>query len=215
MAPGNLHPDPSDAPAASGTSEVVERFRPTSGRLTGALGLVVAGVVLLVGVVERDRGFPLWLIAAAVLAAVLVWTSMLRPGLWATREHLVMRNMLETVTIPLAAIESYNVRQVLVVLAGDRRHVSTVLGRSWRNVALGNRRVRPGADGTLPTELPYVDWAQERLGQLIDDARAAAGVRVGSPEQVALGAAVRREPAWLPIAAVAASVAALVVTVLL
>lgn len=214
MAPGNLHPDPFDAPADAGGGEVVERFRPTSGRLTGALGLVVAGTVLLVGVVERDQGFPLWLMAVAVLAAVLVWTSMLRPALWATREHLVMRNMLETVTIPLAAVESYQVRQVLVVLAGDRRHVSTVLGRSWRKVALGNRRVRPGSDGSLPAELPYVDWAQERLGQLVDDARAAAGVRVGSPEQVALGAAVRRERAWLPIATLVVSVAALVVTVL-
>lgn len=214
MTAGNPRESAPNPSSDSVEEEVVERFRPTSGRITAALGLVLAGAVVVVGLVELDRGFPEWLIAVAVLGAVLTWASMLRPALWATREQLVMRNMLDTVHIPLAGIESWTVRQVLVVLADDRRFVSTVLGRSWRRVALGNRRAKRQEDGRQVTELPYVDWAEQRLAQLVDDARAAAGVRVGTREQIALGAGVRREPAWLPIGLVAAALLAVVVTLL-
>ena len=91
------------------------------------------------------------MIAGAVLAAVLAWASMLRPALWATPDHLVMRNMLETVHVPLAAIEQLAVRQVLAVRAGDRRYVSTVVGRPLRKAmrpgrsgSAARRRARPG-----------------------------------------------------------------------
>lgn len=214
MTAGNPRESAPKPSSDSVEEEVVERFRPTSGRITAALGLVLAGAVVVVGLVELDRGFPEWLIAVAVLGAVLTWASMLRPALWATREQLVMRNMLDTVHIPLAGIESWTVRQVLVVLADDRRFVSTVLGRSWRRVALGSRRAKTQADGRQVTELPYVDWAEQRLAQLVDDARAAAGVRVGTKAQIALGAGVRREPAWLPIGLIAAALLAVVVTFL-
>jgi hypothetical protein len=98
----------------------VERFQPTSGRLTAVLVLLLAGVVVVVGVADWGSiGAPV--VAGAVLAAVLAWASMLRPALWATDDELVMRNMLETVHVPLAAVEQLAVRQVLAVRAGDKR----------------------------------------------------------------------------------------------
>ena len=86
------------------------------------------------------------MVAGAVLAAVLAWASMLRPALWVAGEHLVMRNMLETVHVPLAAIEQLAVRQVLAVRAGDKRYVSTVVGRPWR------KAVRTRRPGSAPAE---------------------------------------------------------------
>ena len=44
---------------------------------------------------------------------------------------------------------------------------------------------------------------------LVDKARNREGVRPGSPEQLALPDAVRREPAWLPIALITGAVVVL------
>jgi hypothetical protein len=54
--------------------------------------------------------------------------------------------------------------------------------------------------------MPYVDFVENRLHDLVDRARTRHGVRPGSPEQLALPDAVRREPARLPIALIVAAV---------
>ena len=197
------------------TGDPVEKFRPTSGRVTGIIALLLAIAVAGIGVVDRGRGFPSPVVAGAVLGGVLAWASMLRPALWLTSTDLVMRNMLETVHLPLAAIEEMAVRQVLAVSAGDRRYVSTALGRSWRKTLTSSAPGGAAPDGTRPvTDLPYVDFVEQRLRQRVDDARDAAGVRRGSEEQLALADGVRREPAWLPIGLIGAAAVALVVTLL-
>jgi hypothetical protein len=139
---------------------------------------------------------------------------MLRPALWATEEHLVMRNLAETVHIRLAAVEELAVRQVLAVRATDRRFVSTVVGRSWRKALAARRTAASGGAGPQQG-MPYADFVDDRLHELVDDARRAAGVRPGSAEQLALPDAVRREPAWLPVSLIALAVLVLVVSFLL
>lgn len=197
---------------------VVERFHPTSGRVTGWMTVVLATVVVVAGVAYADDGFPLWVAALGLLVGVLAWAAMLRPALWATHEHLVMRNLAETVHIRLAAVEEMAVRQVLAVRAGDRRFVSTVVGRTWRKTL--QSRHRPGGVDTgevaAPTEgMHYADFVENRLFDLVEKARSRAGVRPGSREQLALTDAVRREPAWLPIGLIAAALVVLAVTFLL
>ena len=198
------------APLQDGDGEVVERFHATSGRITGCLTVVASALVVAAGLAYLDDGFPAWVAAAALLVGVVGWTAMLRPALWVTREHLVMQNMFETVHIRLAAVEEMAVRQVLAVRAGDRRLVSTVVGRTWRKALLARRR--PGASGETQEGMSYADFVENRLHHLADDARAAAGVRPGSKEQLALPDAVRREPAMLPVALVVASVLVLLVS---
>ena len=111
---------------------VVERFQPTSGRFSGWAAVLLSAAVVVAMVAYLDDGFPAGVGGVALLVGVLSWATMLRPALWATEEHLVMRNLAETVHIRLAAVEELAVRQVLAVRAGDRRLVSTVLGRTWR-----------------------------------------------------------------------------------
>lgn len=193
----------------------VERFHPTSGRATGWMTVVMAAVVVVAGLAYLDEGFPGWVIGAALLVGVTAWAAMLRPALWVSEEHLVMRNLAETIYIRLAAVEELAVRQVLAVRAGDRRWVSTVVGRSWRK-AIGARRPSSAPGETLPQDgMPYADFVETRLHDLVDRARTAAGVRAGSTEQLALPDAVRREPALLPLGLIAASAVVLVVTLLL
>ena len=196
------------APLQDHSDDVVERFHPTSGQVTGWLAVVGSAVVALVGLAYLDDGFPPWVVGLALLVGVLAWAAMLRPALWATDEHLVMRNLVETVHIRLAAVEEMAVRQVLAVRAGDRRWVSTVVGRSWRKAVTA----RPSASGEAREGMAYPDFVETRLYDLVDQARAAEGVRPGSKEQLALPDAVRRTPDRLPIALIAAAALVLVVS---
>lgn len=191
---------------------VVERFHATSGRVTGWLAIALAAVVVLAGLAYRDEGFPAWVTGAALLGGVVAWAAMLRPALWVTDEHLVMRNLAETVHIRLAAVEEMALRQVLAVRADDRRWVSTVVGRPWRK-AMNTRRAQVGKSETTEG-MPYADYVEHRIYELVDAARSAAGVRAGSPEQLALPDAVRREPARLTLALMALAVLVLVVSFL-
>ena len=198
----------SDTPAREGaTPQPVERFQPTSGRILGVIALVAVLAIVVIGVVDRDHGFPAPVVTGALVFGVLVWAAMLRPRVWATREHLVMRNMLHTVSIPLAAIETVVVRQVLAVSAGDNRFVSPAVGKSWRQTLRSNKQ---GERDTATASYPV--FVEERISQLADDARAQQGVRRFSDEQVALAAGVRRQWAWPEIAALAACVMAFVAT---
>ncbi len=190
---------------------VVERFQPTSGRFSGWAAVLLSAAVVVAMVAYLDDGFPAWVGGVALLVGVLSWATMLRPALWATEEHLVMRNLAETVHIRLAAVEELAVRQVLAVRAGDRRLVSTVLGRSLRR-SMKSRRAAPSSEDGPQEGMRYVDWAEHRLRELVDAARGRAGVAVGSEEQRALPDAVRREPAIVSLALIAVAAVLLVVS---
>jgi hypothetical protein len=180
-----------DPKGGSGADEPVERFQPTSGRIMGTIALVLVSAIVVIGVLDREHGFPLPVVLGAVVFGILVWAAMLRPRVWATGDDLVMRIMLNTAHIPLAAIEQVAVRQVLAVSAGERRFVSPAIGRSLRQTLKSNRT------SAQPTATPsYPVFVEERISQLADDARTQRGVRRFSEEQVALGAEVRTSWAW-------------------
>jgi hypothetical protein len=185
------------------------RFRPTSGLIMGSLAVIAALVV--VGIVVADPGaMPPEVIAGAVLIGVLGWATMLWPRLSVTSDDLVLRNVVETVRVPLAAIEALAVRQVLAVRAGDKRYVSTALGRTWRKTMVGDKpATRKDAD--LPiTEVDYVDYVEKEIRDRMERARASAGITLLSDEQLSLASGVRRQPAWLPIVLIVGSVLAVV-----
>lgn len=190
------------------------RFRPTSGRVMGSLAVIAASVVVVLAAVDPGS-VPPSVTAGAVLLGVLGWATMLRPRVAVTSEHLVLRTMVEHVRVPLAAIEELAVRQVLAVRVGDRRYVSTAIGKSWRKAMVGDRNAtRKDADRPV-TEVAYPDYVEQEIRNRMESARAAAGVRLLSDEQLSLASGVRREPAWLPIVLIAASVLGLLLAVLL
>ena len=207
----------------------VERFSPTSGRLSGVVALLVCGGVVVLGLFVDDSGVAPWGTALAVFGGVLSWVALLRPGMGLTDRSLVLRNMLETVSIPLPAIDSVAVQQVTAIGVGDKRYVSAAVGRSRRAVREDSRvprgkpsRSRFGGLGfgvlslnvedPLPAErrtnVPravqsYGYFVQERILRAVADAK----VRPATDDEV------ERRPAWVEIALLVITALATVVLV--
>ncbi len=191
---------------------VVERFPATSGRLSGVLGLVLVSVFFVLSVLAWSPETPLGVAILSVLGGVLIWAALLRPGVWVTGRDLVMRSIFHTDRIPLAAIESVVITQVLTVRTAQRRYVSPAVGYTVRQ----NVKIRFRSRNTPPPSETVVAQAfvESRIGHLAEEARDRLGVRRGSPEQAALAAGVRREWAWPELGAVALLAAGFVVWLL-
>ena len=207
-----------------------ETFDVTNGRVTGVLVLVMCALVVVFGVMEAPAHVAVPLVLGAVFVAVLAWASMLRPRVWLTSGDLVLRTMLETVRLPLEAIENVAVRRFLAVGVGGKRYACPAVSRSLRRVARSEMRWRPAA--TLgpfspgasaapgdtvqadPGELYYPDFVEQQIQRRAREAREAAGIEDRSDEQLAAAAGVRREPAWPVIAALAVTGVAFVVSLL-
>jgi hypothetical protein len=200
-------PEQQDDPA---DEAVVERFQATSGRISGVLGLLTAGAVIVLALTAWDAGTALGVAIVAVLGALLVWVALLRPALWVTSRDLVMRGMFHTDRVPLAAISRVRVTQVLTVTVGERSMVSPVVGYSLRQMTKGRLQARGGLEqphlGGLeapesetsrpPESQVHQAFVETRIEHLARSARDRAGLRPGSPEQLALAADVRRTWAW-------------------
>ena len=181
----------------------LDHFPPTGGRVHGVVGLVMAAGFLGMWALDRDD-VPDPLAAAALVGGVLFWAALLRPRVSVSRETLHLRNMLETVHLPLAAIDELVVGHVLMLRVGDKKFVSPAIGRKPREV---RRVARPG-----PTTVDYVDHVEGRLRSLVADARTRHGVGACSDETKAPALGVRRDPAWPEIVALGAAILLFVLT---
>lgn len=190
------------------------RFRPTSGRIMGSLAVVAASTVVAIALADRTA-VPASVVAGAVLLGVLGWASMLWPRVSVTAEDLVLRTMVEYQRLPLAAVENLAVRQVLAVRVGDKRYVSTAVGKPWRKAMVGDRpSTRKDSDRPV-TEVAYADYVEQEIRKRMEHARAVVGVGLLSDEQLALAAGVRRQPAWLPIGLMTVATLGLLAAILL
>jgi len=189
--------------------DVVENFRPTSGRIMGVIALAMVAAVVLIGLLDREQGFPPVVMWAALCVGVVVWAAMLRPRLWVTTSDVVMRNMFSTVWVPLVAVEQVVVRQVVALKAGDQRFVSPSVGKSWRQTLKSSKEPKPGATQSYPA------FVEERLHQLTEEARAKSGVKLLSDEQLALADGVRRSWAWPEIAVLVVTFVGFVVALII
>ena len=186
----------------------VEKFAPNGGTAVAVLGAIVILGFLVGWAVEPDE-VPLWVPGATLLGGVVLYTSTVRPRVLVVGHELVLRNMLSTAYIPLAAIEELAVRQVLAVKAGDKRYVCAGVGRSLRQAMKGSAVQRAREEmGGLRGEVAavrepgmnYADFVEIRIQELINEDRARRGIAKFSPEADELAEQARREPAWPEIA---------------
>lgn len=186
--------------------EQTEWFTALGARVTGVVGLVVVGAVVLLGVTGVGGAFHPAAYAVCGLVAVVIWVVLLRPGIGLGEEWLILRNPLSTVHLPLAAIEQVAVGQWLAVLVGGRRYTNSGVGRSGRQAR---------KDDGLPGETlqrSFGGIVEMRIERRAENARSRLRITRSSEEQAALAAEVRREPARVEIGLIAVLALAVVVT---
>jgi hypothetical protein len=202
----------------------VEKFAPNGGTAISVIGGLVALGFIVAWAVDRDQ-VPLWVPAIALFGGLVLYTSTVRPRVLVQGRELVLRNMLTTVYIPLAAIEEIAVRQVLAVRAGGKRYVCAGVGRTLRQAMKGSavqraREEMGGLRGELASAtvrepgMNYADFVEIRLQELINEDRMRRGVKRFSPEVDELAKLIRRELAWPEIAGLVATAAFFVAAVL-
>lgn len=216
---------------AQTTGEIV-RFRPTNGRLMGILGLLVCAGAAVGFALSGSAAWAVSGVLACVLAGVLIWASMLRPGVSASSGRLHLTNLFEHVDIPLASIESVEVRRYLLVRSGGKSYICPAVSRSLRKIVrsrmkwtggsnnlggpgdVSQRMGRLATESTTVPDLAYADFVEQRITQLADDDRARHGIEPRSEEEYELGAQVVRRPAWPVIVAIVVLAVAFVVSLL-
>ena len=208
--------------ATDQSDAAVEKFAPNGGTVIAVIGGLVALGFIVGWAVDTDE-VPIWVPAVALFGAIVVYTSTVRPRVRVERRELVLRNMLSTVYLPLAAIEEVAVQQVMAVKAGGKRYVCAGVGRSLRQAMKGSamqkaREQVGGLRGELAAikepGMNYADFVEMRILELVNEDRMRRGVKRFSAEADELAKQVRREPAWPEIAAMAASAVFVVVAFL-
>ncbi len=168
---------------------------------------------------------PLWVPAVALFGAVVVYLSTVRPRVRVEGRELVLRNMLSTIHLPLAAIEEVAVQQVMAVRAGGKRYVCAGVGRSLRQAMKGSavQKAREQAGGlrgeiakaqVREPGMNYADFVEIRVQELVNEDRMRRGIKRFSPEADELAKQVRREWAWPELAALGATLAFFVIGLL-
>lgn len=210
-------------------SDEIQRFSATSGRVVGTFAVVFSIGIAVVALFDSQGERSYTTVALALFFAAAAWSAMVRPRVELNGSNLVLRNMLETVTVPLPAIESVTVRQVLVVFAGERRFTSPAIGRSRRQ--LHREGLKTGGGGPaqmmgslpampVPTEKPdsastsYALFVQDRIRARVSDALAREGIRARSAEQARFAGDIVRRPAVGEIIALVGTLLLFVVLVL-
>ena len=206
----------------------LQRFRPTNGRFTGVLGLLLCGSVGAGFVLyEPPRGALIGVIACAFVA-VLMWMALLRPSVSASDTELRLRTLFENVSIPLASVDTVVVRRYLLVRSGGQKYICPAISRSLRKTVRTEMKWRGGASplsigpsperlGGLHTEvqdqyeLSYPDFVEQRITHLAANDRARRGIEERSEEEYELGSQVVRRTAWLELGALAVLAVAFVV----
>ena len=202
----------------------VEKFAPNGGTVISVLGGIVALVFIVAWAVDMDE-VPLWVPAVALFGAFVVYLSTLRPRVWVHGHELVLRNMLSTIHLPLAAIEEVAVQQVMAVRAGGKRYVCSGVGRTLRQAMKGSamQRAREQAGGlrgeiakaqVREPGMNYADFVEIRVQELVNEDRMRRGIARFSPEADELAKEVRREWAWPQVGVLIATAAFFVVGLL-
>jgi hypothetical protein len=182
-------------------------FGPTSGMVSGSIGLVMLAVVLVMAVFQHHTIGGLRIALAALLGGVLVWAFLLRSRVVLRPETVELRNAFRDHLVPYRLIDGVQIRAVTCLFVGEKKYIGAGVGHPVKTVV---RR----ASGQQPNEPDPV-----RRGQLPPSAvpdfleqQIRERVRLAAPDP---GAHVITRLAWLEAAATVILAGALVLTFVL
>jgi hypothetical protein len=138
----------------------VEKFPPTSGTVTGSLGVAMAAVVGVVSVVTSPDLAGVRILLGAALAGVLIWMVVLRPRAAVYDDVLLLRQEVSDTWVPLTLIDTVHAGRDLVVAVDDQRYRCTGISRS---------RPLPGTQrrGTVPGAPDAVSHVENRIREMV------------------------------------------------
>ncbi len=189
-------------PSTDPLGEPLERFKPTTGLLSGYLGLLLAGATLVYALVAVHSLVGVRLGLGAIVAGLLVWVSQLRPRVTAYAEVLKLHGLVRDTFIPYTVIREVAVTQLMHVFVGDTKYVCVGVGNSLsadvRQRAKQRRGAMRGATrrhdfdeqsrlAQAGSGLTYQTFVTTRIEQLVDQAK-----RAGTVPDDAEGAVVTR-----------------------
>lgn len=180
----------------------VERFKPTNGMFVGYVGLALALFAVLYVLLAVHNVVGLRVALGALLGAVVIWVSQLRPRVAAYPERLVLKGSLRDTSIPYILIDEVALGQTLNIWVGDRRYVCIGIGLSIgtdmrqrakkqrQSSSLGAGRLREfseKAELAAPEQsaMSYYTFVVTRIEELVEQARkrsARAGADEPSPQ---------------------------------
>jgi hypothetical protein len=214
-------------------TEEIQRFRPTNGRAMGVLGLLMAVCVAVLFVLYGTPAVAVPGVLGCLFLAGLVWLAMLRPGVAASETELRLRTLFETVSIPLASVDTVVVRRYLLVRSGGHKYICPAISRPLRKTVraelkwkspqmlspdlseerLGAGRLQTEVKGM--NEMSYPDFVEQRITQLAVNDRLRRGIQERSEEEYELGSQVVRRTAWLEVGVLVGLAVAFVVTLVI
>ena len=215
--------------SGSGRPAPLERFRATNGQFVGWAGLAAAAFAVGYVAVSVHTVVGLRVALGAVVAAIVIWVTQLRPRVLAYSDELRVLGTVRDAVLPYVLVEEVSIGQTLNVWAEGRRHVCVGIGTSMVKDARQRAKARRQASGTTfgigrmrelsekaelaqpdQTAMSYQTFVVTRIEELVEQDKKEAA-RTGRDTS---GAAVRRPWAWLEIAALVVSVAAFMVACL-
>ena len=166
-------------------------FGPTTGLVTGWLGLSIAAAVIVFTLVEDRTAVGARVVLGSLVCALVLWCYLLRPRVILEADRLELRNAFSTWAIPWTRVGDVLVRTVTRIYVGERAYVGVAVGHSARSMMRAARKERQ----TLVTE-PHVSTraVDQPLPSLIEEAirdRARTAQEAAGPD-VARGEITRR-----------------------
>lgn len=121
------------------------RFTPTSGTVTGWIGIAAALVVVIGVLIDGRTIVGTRLALAAGIFGLLMWCFMLRPRLVIGPAEVELRNAFSSWHVPLADVRRIAVRAITRIYTDDEHFDGVAIGRPLRSM----RRGRPPNTQTI------------------------------------------------------------------
>ncbi len=129
-----------------------QRFGPTTGAISGVIGMVLVVAVIVLSVLNERTLFGLRVDIVAALFGWLIWCFMLRPRVILGADDVRLRNALVDTKIPLARVTDVSMGTVTAVFVGGERYVGIAVGHSVRTLmrhSAGRRSRGDTGDGPI------------------------------------------------------------------
>jgi len=142
-------------------------FGPTTGLVTGWLGLAIVAAVVVFTLVEDRGAVGVRVVLGALVCGLVLWCYLLRPRVILEVGALELRNAFSTWVIPWTRVGDVLVRTVTRIYVGEKVYVGMAVGHTARSMMRTARKERKTLVAAPHVSTRAVD---QPLPSLIEDA---------------------------------------------